>query len=204
MNTLSIQKNGPTARIKQLVETNYGSFRGLVRLIFAQIEFAVGRLNKHLSPNPIKIQRLVFVCLGNINRSAFAEWVAKKNGANVCSIGLSTTTGTPAFQAAVKTAAKFGIDLSKHSATDIAEYDYQPGDLLLVMEIRHVKMLIANGIPEASIAFLGNWAAPHRIHLHDPHTLSESYFNTCFTLINSAVNNLICDFHTSGSSCVPK
>lgn len=204
MSAFNIQKNGPSTRIHQIVETNYGTFRGLLRLIFGQIEFAAGRLNKHLNPNPAQIQRLVFVCLGNINRSAFAEWVAKKNGANVCSIGLSTTTGTPAFHSAVKTAAKFGIDLSEHSATDITDYDFQPSDLLLVMEIRHAKALIANGIPETSIAFLGNWAAPHRIHLHDPHTLSEAYFNTCFTLINSAVNNLLCDLQESGCSCLPK
>lgn len=200
----SVHAKGVSIRLRRLVETNYGTFRGFVRLALGQIDFAVGRLDKHLHPQASQTERLVFVCLGNINRSAFGEWVARKHGATVCSIGLSTTTGAPAFPSAVKTATQFGIDLSSHAATDLKDYEYRPGDLLLVMEIRHAKKLIAHGIPEAAIAFLGNWAAPHRIHLHDPHTLSDVYFQTCFTLINSAVQNLVAELRSAESPCVPR
>lgn len=189
-------------RVRSLVDTNYGTFRGWVRVLLGQLEFAVGRLDRHLHPELAQTQRLVFVCLGNINRSAFAEWVAKKQGVSVISIGLSTTTGGPAFHSAVKTASQFGVDLSSHMATDISDYEYHPGDLLLVMEIRHAKKLTARGIPDAAIAILGNWASPHRIHLHDPHTLSDAYFRTCFTLINSAVVNLMAELRSSGSPSV--
>ena len=191
-------------RVQRLVETNYGTFRGLVRLLLGQLEFAIGRLDRYLYPERTQVERLVFVCLGNINRSAFAEGVARKYGATVCSIGLSTTTGTPAFHSAVKTASQFGVDLSAHAATDVTDYKYQPGDLLLVMEIRHAKQLVARGIPEGAIALLGNWASPHRIHLHDPHTLSDAYLRACFTLINSAVGNLTAELRSSGSPCVPR
>jgi protein-tyrosine phosphatase len=115
---------------------------------------------------------------------------------------LSTTTGAPAFHTAIEMAPQFGLDLSGHAATDLKDYAFHTADLLLVMEIRHAKRLLAAGIPPASIAFLGHWATPHRIHLHDPHLLSDAYFQTCFTLIHSAVRGLVADMRFMQSPCV--
>lgn len=185
-----------------VLRTNYGTLRGWVRSMLGQLEFVTGRLDPHLSPAALQVNRLVFVCLGNINRSAFAGAVGRAHGLNVLSIGLATTTGAPAFETAVITAERFGVDLSSHAATDISDYPYQPGDLLLAMEVRHIKQLVAHGIPLSAIAPLGHWASPHRIHLHDPHTLSDEYFRTCFTLIHSAVINLAEDLRASQSPCV--
>lgn len=185
-----------------VLRTNYGTFRGWVRSFLGQLEFVSGRLNPHLKPEAIQVSRLVFVCLGNINRSAFAGAVGHAHGLNVLSIGLATTTGAPAFETAITTAEQFGIDLSTHLATDISDYPYQPGDLLLAMEVRHINQLLAHGIPEIAIAPLGNWASPHRIHLHDPHTLSDEYFRTCFSLIHSAVINLAAELRAARSPSV--
>jgi protein-tyrosine phosphatase len=189
-------------RLAHVLQTNYGTFRGWVRALLGQLEFISGRLDPYLTPEPSQVHRLVFVCLGNINRSAFAAEVARAQGMPVCSIGLNTTTGTRAFHAAVITAQRFGIDLSAHAATDIKDYDYRPGDLLLAMEVRHIRQLLARGIPPCVIAPLGHWASPHRIHLHDPHTLSDEYFRTCFALIHSAVINLCEDLRPLGRHCL--
>ena len=191
-----------TTRLKQVIDTNHGTVRGLVRTVLAQLEFLSGRLKKHTQPDGSQVDRLVFVCLGNINRSAFAEQVVHSLGANACSIGLSTTTGAPAFHKAIETAPQFGLDLTPHMATDLKDYAFRPTDLLLVMEVRHANKLVAAGIPAASIALLGHWATPHRIHLHDPHTLSDAYFRTCFTLIQSAVRGLVADMRSVPSPCV--
>jgi protein-tyrosine phosphatase len=193
-----------TTRLSTLIDTNHGTLRGWVRSVLADIEFILGRVDNHTRPKFQQVDRLVFVCLGNINRSAFAEQVARSLGANTSSIGLSTTTGTPAFQKAIETAPQFNLDLSQHQATNISDYCFQPNDLLLVMEIRHAKRLLAVGIPQHAIALLGHWATPHRIHLHDPHTLSDAYFRTCFTLIHSAVHGLINDMRSNQSPCILK
>lgn len=177
-------------RLTRLIDTNHGTWRGLVRHLLAQGEFVLGRLDRWVSPDPVRVKRLVFVCLGNINRSAFADAVARSQGVQSVSIGLATTTGALAFHKAIAQASRHGIDLSGHSATDITDYQYMAGDLLLAMEIRHVHQLMALGIPADAIALLGRWATPRRIHLHDPHTLSDDYFATCFTLIESAVRRL--------------
>jgi len=188
-------------RIALLIVTNHGTFRGWVRTMMSQIDFALGGLDRFVQPAPRQVSRLVFVCLGNINRSALAQAVASHRNVRSISIGLSTSTGTPATSAAVRCAAAFGVDLTHHSATDISDYDFEPGDLLLVMETRHARRLIVRGIAPEAIALLGHWASPHRIHLHDPHKLPDRYFRTCFTLIRSAVNNLVDELTLGGSPC---
>lgn len=190
------------SRLRHVISTNHGTVRGFVRSFLAQGEFALGRLDTYVAPQAMNVDRLVFVCLGNINRSAFAEQVARSMEVNAASIGLSTSTGSPAFHTAVSMAPQFGLDLTQHRATDITDYQFRPTDLLLAMEIRHVRQLEAAGIPSKSIAMLGHWSSPHRIHLHDPHTLSDSYFRTCFTLIHSAVSGLVAEMRLGKSPCL--
>lgn len=190
------------ARLMQVISANHGTPRGLIRELLAELEFVLGRLENHVRPAFDGVERLVFVCLGNINRSAFAEQVARELGAVACSIGLSTTTGAPAYRKAVETAPYFALDLSAHRATDMRDYSFRETDLLLAMEIRHAQKLVSAGIPKSSIALLGHWASPHRIHLHDPHTLSDAYFRTCFTLIRSAVQALVSEMRAARNPCL--
>lgn len=196
--------SGPAARLSRLVAGNFGTHRGLVRLLLGEAEYLSGRVGPFIRPDLAATRRLVFVCLGNINRSAFAQGVAASHGLHSASIGLATSTGAPAFDMAVTTARRFGIDLTGHRATDFADYEYRAGDLLLAMEIRHVHRLIGLGVPPAAIALLGHWATPHRIHIHDPHTLSEAYFRTCFSVIQSAVRELAVGCRLAGSPSVTR
>ncbi len=204
LNPSSAEKNigSPKLRLTTLIAGSFGTHRGLVRVLLGETEYLTGQVNKFLQPDLAATQRLVFVCLGNINRSAFAEGVANSVGLNTRSIGLSTSTGSPAFQMAIDTARHFDINLQAHRATDITDYEYHPGDLLLAMEIRHAHHLAKQGIPQEAIALLGHWATPHRIHIHDPHTLSSAYFRTCFSLIHSAVRELAMDCRNISSPCI--
>lgn len=189
-------------RLGGLVNGCFGTHRGLVRLLLGEAEFLLGRLDRFLAPDLTLTRRLVFVCLGNINRSAFAEKVAAAMGLEASSIGLATSTGAPAFPTAVFTAGRFGIDLSSHQATDIGDYTFREGDLLLAMEVRHAHRLAQSGIPWEAIALLGQWASPHRIHIHDPHTLSDAYYRTCFSVIHSAIRELAVACRGTGSPCL--
>ncbi len=192
------------SRFSGLISGNFGTHRGLIRLLLGEAEYLAGRLNEFLEPDLYATQRLVFVCLGNINRSPFGENVATSLGLYSTSIGLATSTGAPAFTTAVTTAQRFDIDLTAHKATDFVDYEYREGDLLLAMEIRHVHRLIALGIPPTAIALLGHWSTPHRIHIHDPHTLSDAYFRTCFSVINAAVRELAQECRRVNSPCLAR
>lgn len=185
-----------------LTACNFGSFRGWVRHLIAQVQLVSGYLDAFVAIDPLRVERLVFVCLGNINRSPFAEAVARASGVRTCSIGLSTTTGAYAFPTAVVTGRRFGIDLSEHRATNFNDYQFTAGDLLLAMEVRHVNQLRTAGIPAGNIALLGAWSTPRRVHIHDPHPLGGIYFYSCFTLIQSGVINLAAELRAGNSASV--
>ena len=178
-------------RLIQLIQDNHGTHRGWVRLLLAQASFVLGHLNPWTQIRVPVVKRLVFVCLGNINRSAFADVLAQGLGARTASFGLATTTHSPAYEMAISTAPLFGVSLDAHRTTDEADFEYQDGDLLAVMEMRHVRRLLAKGYPAEAIVLLGHWSAPRRLHIHDPHTLSARYFVTCFAILESAVRSLV-------------
>ena len=123
--------------------TNYGTYRGLIRHVFRETAYLLGAVREHERVGSPETRRLVFVCLGNINRSAFAEAVARSLGAKAISIGMFTTTGAPACTKAVQIAPAFGVSLDAHVATDIVDYQYRSGDMLCAMEIRHRCRMLA-------------------------------------------------------------
>lgn len=170
----------------------HGTWRGAVRAWLAHVELRAGRLETFRLRHPQRVRRIVFVCLGNICRSAYAHRIAERLGMHAVSIGLATTSGAPSPEAAQQAAQRCGEDLSTHRATDFYDFDPQPGDLFLTMEIRHAHELQRRLIhrSDVQIALLGLWCNPPYPHLHDPYTLSDAYFELCFTRLRQAVHNL--------------
>jgi protein-tyrosine phosphatase len=182
-----------------MISVNYGTGRGWVRAMLADLEDVFGRVARFETFSALETKRLVFVCQGNICRSAFADRLARNMGLAAASVGLATNSGMPAFELARTTAAMRGVDLSPHRTTAWSDLKAEDGDLFLAMEIRQAHQLLRLGVPAKEIALLGRWARPRRIHLHDPHTLSSAYFQTCFALIDSAVRNLGIELEQAGS-----
>jgi protein-tyrosine phosphatase len=189
-------------RAQGLLRTNHGTLRGWIRYLLGQIEGVAGPGERYRQLIPQEVSRLVFVCLGNINRSAFAQAVAQAAGACCVSVGLSTTTGAPATDQARAVGAELGFSLNAHQATNFSDFQAVPGDLFIVMELRHAHRLAARGIPPQQIILLGHWARPLRYHIHDPQTLSTEYFRSCFAVILPAVHYLLRDLRQGGSPCM--
>lgn len=172
----------------------YGTFRGQARFLLAEIEVALGLGAVRTGP-PAEVRRLVFVCHGNICRSAFAHVVARQAGLNVHSFGLSAVSGRAAHGPAIEEAAKFGYDLTAHRASAVEVYTPEAGDLLLAMETRQLRRIAAEtrlaGLPRS---LLGLYARPRAPHLHDPYGLSEDYMRICFARIESAIAVLKAEF----------
>jgi protein-tyrosine phosphatase len=165
----------------------FGTRRGLVRLLLAHGQTALGAA-KIVMPPPESVRRLVFVCQGNICRSAFAEAAARRRGMAVCSFGLSTTAGVGAHPPAIEAADRLGIDLRPHRATRCEDYVPREGDLLLAMEVRQLHRLAADPrLAALPRSLLGLWATPRRPHLHDPYSLDDAYMRTCLEAIATAV-----------------
>ena len=99
-------------------------------------------------PLPKPLRHIVFVCHGNIIRSAFAACllarIATEHSVTVSSAGLSAKSGRPADPRAVAAAqAVFGIDLTGHAATLFTEQHLREADLVCVMDRENEIALLA-------------------------------------------------------------
>lgn len=181
--------------MKNWIDSRYGTWRGLVRAVLARAELALGRLQPFALQRPETVRRVVFVCHGNICRSAFAHHEALKYGLNVASLGLSTSTGGRSPAPAIASAARAGIDLEVHRATSWPDFQVHSGDLFLVMEVRqaHEMRRRLGKRDDVQVCLLGMWCQPVMPHLHDPYTLGERYFDRCFERVKQAVRMLSAD-----------
>jgi protein-tyrosine phosphatase len=173
-----------------LLRHNFGGFKGLLRLLLTNVDYLLGPAVKFTRPDLSQVDRLVFVCLANLKRSAFAQAVAQQAGLPAASFGLCAVNGQTPLPMAVRLAAELGYRLGGHHSTDRLLFEPAAGDLYLVMELRHAYYLVRQGFPAERVALLGYWAKPQRLHLQDPHRKGQSYLRTCFTLIQSAVLNV--------------
>lgn len=185
--------------VRQFFSAKHGTERGYVRHCLALLEYYGGTVESFSRIDWNAVDRLVFVCLGNICRSAFAHqfMLDQRRDIEVVSIGLSTTTGVGANEQAIATASDRGVDMTSHRAVDLSGFEVRSGDLFLAMEIRQARRLNEylkgtefEGLERLQIGLLGVLCSPPRPHLHDPYSLSPEYFNTCFSHIEDAVLNL--------------
>lgn len=184
--------NGEAGRRPGGIKWQHGTWRGAIRAWLARCELRAGRLDAFRLRHPRRVRRVVFVCMGNICRSAYAQRVAERIGMRAASIGLATVSGAPSPPSAQRAARHGGEDLCAHRATSFHDFEPQPGDLFLAMEIRHAHEL-RRRLPnrdDVQITLLGLWCQPPCPHLHDPYTLSEAYFDRCFVRLRQAVHNL--------------
>jgi protein-tyrosine phosphatase len=186
-----------------MIDARFGTYRGAIRLALSYIQVGSGQAWVK-PPIAAEVRRLVFVCHGNICRSAFADVVARAAGLNVASFGLSTSADMPAHPPAIAASAKLGHDMTIHRTTRVEEYAPLPGDLLLAMEVRHLYKIAHNArIADVPRSLLGLWATPKMPHLHDPYALDPAYMDTCLRRIESAIPALVRAFPGARLSSSP-
>lgn len=175
-----------------MIDRNFGTFRGAVRLALSYPEVAFG-LAEIVRPEPEDVRRLVFVCHGNICRSAFADVLAKQAGLYSASFGLSTSSGKSAYPGTLCVAAEMGYSLDAHRTTKVEDYLPAEGDLLLAMETRHLRKVAAdprlNWLPRSLLGLYGSTP-----HLHDPYEISDAYMLTCLKRIERIIPALKASF----------
>lgn len=169
----------------------YGRKIGYVKLLCSRVGNALGRYAGYRAIRWHDVQRLVFVCHGNICRSAYAEARARSLGLNAVSAGIGATKGVPADKVAMLVAAARDIDLQSHRTTHVSDLKTADGDLFLCMEPAQAEYLVAIGVTTSQqVTLLGLWASEERPFLQDPYGLSEGYWNTCFDFIDAAIDSI--------------
>lgn len=176
------------------IVSRFGSFRGMVRLALSHAQ--IGLVAK---PDLASVERLVFVCRGNICRSAFAHALAASLDFPVASFGLRTATGRPAHDPVIAESARRSFDLSDHSALAVEDFHLAPGDLYLVMEYRQISELRAlDRFAHSPVDLLGRYGG--RPHLHDPYGLGPAFTATSLDDIDRSVRALVGAIHGARSS----
>lgn len=177
-------------RIDSWLAARYGSRRGYMRTSWYRIRYLVGGYRYYRQIDWQSVERLVFVCKGNICRSAYAEAVAKSLGIESVSCGVDTRHNFPANEDAIIAAESNGINLREHRTKSIQFLDVRDSDLFVVMEPWQAKYISREYGEKCRCSLLGLWGRPVSPHIQDPYGASSVYFNYCFNYIEKSVREI--------------
>lgn len=146
---------------------------------------------------PERVQHIVFVCKGNICRSAFAEhYFTSLPGMSIRveSCGLDPTQGTVPPPEAVQAAGQLGVDLSGHRSKGLAACDILSADLILPMEFGQYCQLMSLFPEKAGNIHLLRKFTPGIsglfCNIYDPYGRSHKEFESCFLMMKKTLNRL--------------
>ena len=135
-----------------------------------------------------RVERLVFICRGNICRSAYAAAKARALGVPAQSGGLQAKSGYPANGDARRHAAARGLSLEAHRTKGLQELAIGAGDLVICMEPPQLTA-VQKMYPTfaGQLTLLGFWSQPRRPWIFDPFGLADEPWCQCLDLIDDAV-----------------
>lgn len=181
-------------KVKKLLNgyfaNKYGSLRGFLLAQKYSFYYQLGFYSKYQNINWENVKRLVFVCKGNICRSAYAEAFTKSLAIPAASFGIKTVDGSSADTTAVCYAEKKGLDLSGHMTTSIGSFRRQAGDIYIAMEPLQLTFLEHFGYNTCDITLAGLWCKNPVPYIEDPYGRPPEYLDTCFNYIEKAVNTI--------------
>ena len=138
-------------------------------------------------------QHILFVCKGNICRSAFAEEYAKSilnNSFEISSCGYWTDDGKMSDQTAQKVAQSFGVDLSMHRTRMISEELMNKSDIIFTFDYESITSLCRKYPFIRHKLFLLGLLTKNNLIIRDPFGKDESDFREVFKMIREGVDNL--------------
>lgn len=172
------------------VRRYFCSNRGLLRAVVWHAVAISGGLSGYRNVSLEGVERLVFVCHGNLYRSALAEQVARSFCVACVSCGVQTRAGSPAEDRGIIAADRLGFSLREHRSVPIRDVVSKESDLVLLFDPSHaplVRSFFGEGI---QIAYVGRWIPRWGPYIADPFCGSDEYLDFCFGLIFSGVRNL--------------
>lgn len=167
---------------------NLGGLRSAAHVLGYTFLATCGLYRQYQRVNWERVQRLVFVCSGNICRSPYAAELARALGIAAMSFGIDARGGATANESAIRLAKNAGVDLTRHVSTRASDYQATPGDLLLAMEPRQMRAL-RNLVGTHSVqgSLLGLWCKRPMPYLPDPYGNPDECFVNVFAHIDTAI-----------------
>jgi len=154
---------------------------------------------KHLnSIQPLlkKANNILFLCYGNINRSAAAECIytqTNKKEFHIQSAGFHLKSGRPADPNMVKTAQQQNVSMQNCSSKTINLDMLDKADIVFAMEIEHL-LKLKELYPEHSYKayLLGSLTTEQEapLEISDPYGKSAEDYQQCFKQIQRCINHI--------------
>ena len=141
-----------------------------------------------------RINRIIFVCHGNICRSPFAEIIALSNNlkTTVISVGIDASGVDQPNHKAIKIAKEFGYNMDHLCSTKLRDITLSDSDFLVVMEPVHLEQISEmTDKANCQITLLGAWNDAPMLSIDDPYGGSDARFRMIFSHIQVSMDNLL-------------
>lgn len=181
----------------EILKQNTSRVYGLLHFKALKYYHASSFMKKRLEQQVKKSNNILFLCYGNINRSALAEAIATQNSQSpevtFVSAGFHLSENRPADPDMVKTASHHNIDLSHSRSLTINATLINQADIILAMEIEHLNRLSSIHPSAKNKSFLlGTLTANQsgNVEIIDPYGLDTSTFENIFQRIKLSISEL--------------
>jgi protein-tyrosine phosphatase len=171
----------------------YGGKRGFIDHCKNKTKYYLGGFRQYQQIDFSRVERLIFVCKGNICRSPYAEAIARKYCDHLltASFGLHAEPGKLANEQALKSANYRGVDLRKHRTRMATDLVVNQSDLLIAMEPGQAQSLQHyQKTHGAQVTLLGLWGEVVLPKIADPYGHDGMVFDMCFLRIDAAIQSL--------------
>ena len=189
------------ARLIQKVE-KFRSFRGAERAIYLKFKLlnSLGLANERRRRVRPGAHSFVFVCHGNIMRSALCEALFRKELAalgqshiRVISAGLHAQAGRAADARALVAAEELGVSLGQHRAWLLTPEMIHEADTIFAMDLKNLVEILA-GYPSArpKVLMMSCYAdsSDRNLEVEDPYFGDLEQTRCCFRVLSTCIRNL--------------
>ena len=189
------------ARLTREVE-KVRSFRGEERAIYLKLKLLnrIGLAKERRRRVPAGAHSFVFVCHGNIMRSALCEALFHKELAalgqshiRVISAGLHAQEGKSADARALIAAEQLGVSLAQHRARLLTPDMIREADAILAMDLKNLVEILAR-YPSArpKVLMMSCYAdsSDRKLEVEDPYFGDLEQTRCCFKVLSTCIRNL--------------
>ena len=154
--------------------------------------------------------KIMFICTGNICRSAMADVIFKakikgthlENEFEIYSAGTHAETGAYSTYTAIEAMEELGIDLKLHRATNIADSNIQDMDLILCATRNH-KNLITSIYPHLidktfTIKEFAEYDVENGLDISDPWGYGLDVYRKSASVLENCIDNIILKIQKKG------